>query len=124
MLVGAATIRMTAIVGPPSATEMRDQRGQAGPSEIGQEHHPLAVAPVGDGPGDHPEEEVGQRLERADDAHREARPGQRQDEQRQRREADRVAERRDPLAGQQDPEVSVLGEGDVGRLGERLGGRL
>ena len=80
------------------------------PAEVGQEHHPAAVAAVGEGAGDHPEEEVRQHRERTDDAHHQARPGQRQDEQRQRREAHRVAERRDALRGQQDPEIVIATE--------------
>jgi hypothetical protein len=50
-------------------TNVGTERRQTGPAQIGQEHHPLAVAAIGHGPRDHPEQEIGQRLQRPDDAH-------------------------------------------------------
>ena len=88
----------------------RDQRGQDRPAEVGQEHHPLAIVAVGEGPRDHPEDQVRQRLERPDDAHRQPGARQGQDEQGQRREADSVPERRDALRGEEDLEVAVAGQ--------------
>ncbi len=88
----------------------RDECREDGSPEVGQEHHPLAVAAVGECAGDHPEDEIGQRLDGTDDAHGETRPGQRKDEERQGREADGVAQGRDALRGQEDLEVAVLGE--------------
>ena len=96
---------------PAEDDRERDEGRQPGTAEIGQEHHPLPVAAVSQGAGNHPEQEVGQRRQRADDAHPQPRAGQCQDEQRERREADRVAERRDALRRQQDPEVVVPTEG-------------
>jgi len=58
-----------------------------------------------------PEREVGQRLNREDDAHRDTRARELQDEQRQGGDRDGVADRRDPLAEREQPEVAVLGQG-------------
>jgi hypothetical protein len=95
---------------------------------MGEDHHPLVVAAVRDRAGDEAEDEVGQRLERTHDAHRESRAGQRQDEQRQGGEAHGIAERGDTLGDTEGPEVAVLRERDRGRSGrdeivERRGGR-
>ncbi len=110
MLIGAATSRMTAIVGPPSATDsgisaVSPARPRSATNIIRLRSLRSAMRA-----GDHPEEEVRERLQGTDDAHRETRPGEGQDEQRQRREADRVAERRHALAREQDLEVAVPGE--------------
>jgi len=93
-----------------------DQGGQPGASEVGQEHHPFAIAPIGEGARHHPQEKVRERLQGADDPHRQPRTGQREHEQGQGGEADGVTERGDTLARQEDLEVAVLRE--------RLGGRL
>ena len=85
----------------------RDHGGQGRAPEVGQEHHPLAVAAVGERPGDHPEDQVGQRLERPDDAHRQPGAGQREDEQGERGEADRVPQRRDALGREEHLEIAV-----------------
>ncbi len=88
----------------------RDERRQDRSAEIGHEHHPLAVAPIGERPRDHPEEEIGQRRQRSDDTHPEARSRQCQDEQRQGGETDGITERGDALGREQDAEVVVASE--------------
>jgi len=93
MLSGAATSRTTAIVGPWRSTASGINAVRTARPEVGPEHHPLAIVPVGERTGDHPEDEVRQRLERTDDAHRDAGACQRKDEKRQRREADGIPER-------------------------------
>ena len=97
----------------------RDERGQRGAAQVAQDHHPLLVAAVGDGARKKAEHEIGQRLQRADDAHREPRAGQREDEQRQGREADGVADGRDALGDDEGPEVAIARE----RAGIRVRGR-
>ena len=88
----------------------RNQRRQERPPHIGHDHHPLAIAPVGEGAREEAKSEVGQRLDREDHTHRDARAGELEDEQRQRGDPDEVADRRDPLADREQPEISVLGQ--------------
>src|SRR6187399_1168175 len=109
MHVGAATSRMTAIVGPPSATEMgmsavRPARPRSARNIIRLRSLRSAIAPA--------------TIPRKRSGSVWSAPTM------PIAKADPVTQRRDPLAGQQDPEVSVLCEGDIDRLGERLGGRL
>jgi hypothetical protein len=55
---------------PVEQDGQRDQRGQHGPTQVREQHHQAPVGPVGQGARDHAEDEVGDRLEGADDAHR------------------------------------------------------
>ena len=91
-----------------------DQGRQDGPPEVGQEHHLAPVPAIGVGAGRQADHQVRERREDADDAHREARPGQGEHEDRQGRVRDRVAERADALPQQDDPEVAVAGQRGLG----------
>ena len=112
MLSGAATSRITAIVGPPSATDtgiiaVNPARPRSARSISLLRSLRSAIAP-----GDHPEKEIGKRLNGTDDAHRKPRAREREDEQREGREVDGVAERRDALASEDDLEVAIPGQRD------------
>ena len=106
-LIGAATSRTTTMVGPFSSTDSGISAVSAARPRSASNIIRRRSAPVGHGARDHPEDQVRDRLERPDDAHRRARTGQREHQQRQRRERDRVAEGGHGLGGQQDLEIAV-----------------
>ena len=85
----------------------RDAGCQDGPAEVGTEHHLPPIEPIGERSGRQAEEQVRQRPEGADDAHRDPGTGQGEDEDRQGSEGDGVADRRQALADEDDLEVAV-----------------
>jgi hypothetical protein len=97
----------------------RDQRGQDRPTQVGHEHHPLAVATVRERSGDRGKEEVRGGIDCGDDPHDDSGAGQREDEQRHGGRADRVATDRHGLADEQRQEVAIFAEGLVRRSFER-----
>ena len=80
---------------------------------VGDEHHPLAVAAVGQRAGHGPDHEVGGRVDRPDDPHRQSRAREGEHEQRQGGQADGVAAGRDRLADEEGRKVAVPAEGLV-----------
>ena len=124
MLVGAATSRMTAIVGPPSATEMgmsavRPARPRSARNIIRLRSLRSAMAPA-----TIPKKRSGSVWSAP------TMPIAKPDPVNARTSRGRAAKLTPspsdeiPWLVEQDPEISVLCEGDVDRLGERLGGRL
>ena len=110
MLIGAATSRMTAIVGPPRATEIGISAVRTARPRSARNIIRLRSLRSASAPATIPKTRSGRVCSAPTMPIAQPGPGQRQDEQRQRREADRVAERRDALGREQDLEVAVPGQ--------------
>jgi hypothetical protein len=91
----------------------RDEGRQERPPDVRAEHHPAPVQPIGERPGEEPEQQVRDGLKDSDHTHRQAGARQGEDEEWQGGEGDGIADRGQPLPADKDLEIPVLREGQV-----------
>ena len=96
-----------------------DENG--GPCQVDRQHDETPVQPVGQGPGDQPEQQRRQPLHRRRERHEKRVSRQRSDEQRASGERDAIAEVRRPRRGQQPPkpDPQPYRHGDFGKAAHK-----